>query len=201
MDIRNVFVVMGDPTEIGDYPEAMDDFDLVPSGLIRLIKCGFNVGVDHAGVEIGQPTTFYVGCALNFNAQDVNQEIKNLHRKIESGADFILTQPVFQLKVAESFLNEYHKQHKMVPIPILVGVLPLFSHRHASFLHNEVPGIVIPEVILGRMKDAGGKAPQEGLRIADELIQGIRSWASGIYLMPAFNRYDLAVEIVEKAKG
>jgi homocysteine S-methyltransferase len=179
----------------------MDDYDLVPSGLIRLIKCGFNVGVDHAGVEIGQPTSFYVGCALNFNAQDVIQEITNLHRKIESGADFILTQPVFQLKVAESFLNEYHKQHKMVPIPILVGVLPLFSHRHASFLHNEVPGIVIPEVILGRMKDAGGKAPQEGLRIADELIQGIRSWASGIYLMPAFNRYDLAVEIVEKAKG
>ena len=201
MDIRNVFVVMGDPTEIGDYPEAMDDYDLVPSGLIRLIKCGFNVGVDHAGVEIGQPTSFYVGCALNFNAQDVIQEITNLHRKIESGADFILTQPIFQPEIAENFLNEYSNRHEMVPIPILVGVLPLFSHRHASFLHNEVPGIVIPEVVLGRMKDAGEKAPQEGLRIADDLVQRMRSWASGIYLMPAFNRYDLAVEIVEKAKG
>ncbi len=201
MDIRNVFVVMGDPTEIGDYPEAMDDFDLVPSGLIRLIKCGFNVGIDHAGVEIGQPTSFFVGCALNFSSQDVEREIANLHRKIESGADFILTQPSFQPEVAETFLNEYQKRHRMIPIPILVGVLPLFSHRHASFLHNEVPGIVIPEVILGRMKDAGGKAPQEGLRIADELVQRMRSWASGIYLMPAFNRYDLAVEVVEKAKG
>jgi homocysteine S-methyltransferase len=201
MDIRNVFVVMGDPTEIGDYPEAMDDYDLVPSGLIRLIKCGFNVGIDHAGVEIGQPTSFFVGCALNFSSQDVEREIANLQRKIESGADFILTQPSFQPEVAETFLNEYQKRHRMIPIPILVGVLPLFSHRHASFLHNEVPGIVIPEVILGRMKDAGGKAPQEGLRIADELVQRMRSWASGIYLMPAFNRYDLAVEIVEKAKG
>ncbi len=201
MDIRNVFVVMGDPTEIGDYPEAMDDFDLVPSGLIRLIKCGFNVGVDLAGVEIGQPTSFFVGCALNFSSQDVESEISNLHRKIESGADFILTQPTFRPEAAELFLDEYRKRHKMVPIPILVGVLPLYSHRHASFLHNEVPGIVIPEVIMGRMKDAGGKAPQEGLRIADELVQRLRSWASGIYLMTAFNRYDLAVEVIEKVKG
>jgi 5,10-methylenetetrahydrofolate reductase len=201
MDIRNVFVVMGDPTEIGDYPEAMDDFDLVPSGLIRLIKCGFNVGVDLAGVEIGQPTSFFVGCALNFSSQDVKREISNLHRKIESGADFILTQPTFQPEAAETFLDEYKKRYEMVPIPILVGVLPLYSHRHASFLHNEVPGIVIPDVIMRRMKDAGGKAPQEGLRIADELVQRLRSFAGGIYLMPAFNRYDLAVEVIEQVKG
>jgi homocysteine S-methyltransferase len=89
MDIRNIFVVMGDPTEIGDYPEAMDDFDLVPSGLIKLIKCGFNLGVDHAGVEIGQPTTFFVGCALNLNPVDIDWEIKTLHRKVRSGADFV----------------------------------------------------------------------------------------------------------------
>jgi methionine synthase I (cobalamin-dependent)/5,10-methylenetetrahydrofolate reductase len=200
MDIRNVFVVMGDPTEIGDYPEAMDDFDLVPSGLIRLIKCGFNVGIDHAGVEIGQPTSFFVGCALDLNTQNVDREISNLRRKIDAGADFILTQPVFQPKVADSFLDEYKLRHGVLSIPILVGVLPLFSHRHASFLHNEVPGILIPEEIMGRMKDAGEKAPQEGLRIADELIQRMRLWARGIYLMPAFNRYDLAVEIVERAK-
>jgi len=200
MDIRNVFVVMGDPTEIGDYPDAMDDFDLVPSGLIRLIKCGFNVGLDHAGVEIGQPTSFFVGCALNLNPQDIDREIKYLHRKIESGADFILTQPVFQPEVAESFLEKYQHEKGTLQVPILVGVLPIINHRHAGFLHNEVPGIVIPESIQQRIIDAGEGAPQEGVRIAVELIQQMRSWTKGIYLMPAFNRYDLAVQILDQVK-
>ena len=200
MDIRNVFVVMGDPTEIGDYPEAMDDFDLVPSGLIRLIKCGFNLGLDHAGVEIGQPTSFFVGCALNLDPQDIDREIKYLHRKIESGADFILTQPIYQPEVAESFLEKYQHEKGPLQVPILVGVLPLINHRHAGFLHNEVPGIVIPESIQQRIIDAGEEAPQEGVRIAVELIQQMRSWTKGIYLMPAFNRYDLAVQILDQVK-
>ncbi len=200
MDIRNVFVVMGDPTEIGDYPDAMDDFDLVPSGLIRLIKCGFNLGLDHAGVEIGQPTSFFVGCALNLNPQDIDREIKYLHRKIESGADFILTQPIYQPEVAESFLEKYQHEKGTLQVPILVGVLPLINPRHAGFLHNEVPGIVIPESIQQRIIDAGEEAPQEGVRIAVELIQQMRSWTKGIYLMPAFNRYDLAVQILDQIK-
>jgi homocysteine S-methyltransferase len=200
MDIRNVFVVMGDPTEIGDYPEAMDDFDLVPSGLIRLIKCGFNLGLDHAGVEIGQPTSYFVGCALNLDPQDIDREIKYLHRKIESGADFILTQPTYQPEVAEAFLEKYQLEKGPLQVPILVGVLPLINHRHAGFLHNEVPGIVIPEKIQQRIMDAGEEAPQEGLRIAVELIQQMRSWSKGIYLMPAFNRYDLAVQILDQIK-
>jgi homocysteine S-methyltransferase len=200
MDIRNVFVVMGDPTEIGDYPEAMDDFDLVPSGLIRLIKCGFNLGLDHAGVEIGQPTSFFVGCALNLDPQDIDREIKYLHRKIESGADFILTQPIYQPEVAEAFLEKYQHEKGPLPVPILVGVLPLINHRHAGFLHNEVPGIIIPERIQRRINDAGEEAPQEGVRIAVELIQQLRSWSKGIYLMPAFNRYDLAVQILDQVK-
>jgi homocysteine S-methyltransferase len=86
LGIRNVFVVMGDPTEIGDYPDAMDDYDLVPSGLIKLIKQGFNAGIDHAGVEIGQPTSFFVGCALNFSSKNPEREIKNLRRKLQAGA-------------------------------------------------------------------------------------------------------------------
>jgi homocysteine S-methyltransferase len=200
MDIRNVFVVMGDPTEIGDYPEAMDDYDLVPSGLIHLIKCGFNVGIDHAGVEIGQPTSFFVGCALDLIPQDVEREVRNLHRKIKSGADFILTQPIYQPEMAERLIIEYENRHGKLMTPILGGVLPLFGHRHASFLHNEVPGIIIPDEIQRRIKDAGENAPQEGVRIASELIEQMRAWAQGIYLMPAFNRYDLAGDIVEAAK-
>ena len=102
LGIRNVFVVMGDPTAIGDYPEAMDNYDLVPSGLIKLIKHGFNAGLDHAGADIGRPTSFFVGCALNLCPKEPEQEIKNLRRKLEAGADFILTQPIFRPEAAES---------------------------------------------------------------------------------------------------
>jgi homocysteine S-methyltransferase len=197
LGIRNVFVVMGDPTAIGDYPDAMDNYDLVPSGLIKLIKRGFNAGIDHAGVDIGQPTSFFVGCALNLCPQDPEAEIKNLRRKITAGADFILTQPVYEPEAAGAFLQRYTDQHGPLEAPILVGILPLYGARHATFLHNEVPGISIPAEIQRRMKEAGERGPQEGVCITLELIEQMKGWAGGIYLMPAFNRYDLAAEIVE----
>ena len=197
LGIRNVFVVMGDPTSIGDYPDAMDNYDLVPSGLIQLIKHNFNMGLDHAGVDIGQPTAFFVGGALNLTPPDPEREIKNLRRKIKAGVDFLLTQPVYQADLALNFLQLYQEKHGTLGIPILVGVLPLFSVRHAAFLHNEVPGIAIPESYLLRMQEAGDKAALEGVKIALELVQQMRAWASGIYLMPQFNRYDLSAEIIE----
>jgi homocysteine S-methyltransferase len=201
LGIHNVFVVMGDPTAIGDYPDAMDNYDLVPSGLIKLIKENFNIGLDHAGADIGQPTNFFVGCALNLCPQDTAQEIKNLHRKIKAGADFILTQPVYQPELAEAFLKGYTDQHGSLNTPILVGILPLYGLRHATFLNNEVPGVTISEAMMGRLRDAGEKAPQEGVAIALELIEQMKSWARGIYLMPQFGRYDLAAEIVEGCRG
>jgi methionine synthase / methylenetetrahydrofolate reductase(NADPH) len=200
LGIRNVFVVMGDPTAIGDYPEAMDNYDLVPSGLIKLIKHSFNAGLDHAGADIGGPTSFFVGCALNLCPKNPDQEIKNLRRKLEAGADFILTQPVFQPEAAEVFLKRYENQHGRLKTPILVGVLPLYGLRHALFLHNEVPGVSISDAIQDRMKAAGEKAPREGVQIALEMIDQMKSWASGIYLMPAFSRYDLAAEVVERCR-
>ncbi len=200
MDIRNVFVVMGDPTAIGDYPDAMDDYDLVPSGLIRLIKCGFNLGKDHAGGEIGQPTAFFVGGALNLNPRSPNKEINTLQRKIDSGVDFILTQPVFEPSQAEKFLDQFSSKFGSLKIPLLVGVLPLYNLRHAAFLNNEVPGINIPRETFGRLESAGEDSPKEGVQIAVDLVQQMRSWASGIYLMPAFNRYDLAVQVIDQVK-
>ena len=197
LGIRNVFVVMGDPTAIGDYPDAMDNYDLVPSGLIQLIKQNFNMGLDHAGADIGQPTAFFVGGALNLTPQDPEREIKNLRRKIRAGVDFLLTQPVYQMNQAENFLQQYRDIHGPLVTPILVGVLPLYSVRHAAFLHNEVPGIMIPDILQERMRDAGDKAAQEGVIIALELVQQMRHWAGGIYLMPQFNRYDLSAEIIE----
>jgi methionine synthase / methylenetetrahydrofolate reductase(NADPH) len=201
LDIRNIFVVMGDPTEIGDYPDAMDNYDLVPSGLIKLIKQGFNSGVDHAGVEIGQPTSFFVGCALNLAPQDTDREIRNLCRKIEAGADFVLSQPVFQAVKARAVLERYAECYGPIQVPIMVGLLPLYSWRHASFLHNEVPGIEIPEETQERMRKAGEAAPGEGVRIACELAAQVKPWAQGVYLMPAFNRYDLAAEVIDGIKS
>jgi homocysteine S-methyltransferase len=200
LGIRNVFVVMGDPTAIGDYPEAMDDYDLVPSGLIRLIKQNFNAGVDHAGADIGQPTAYFVGAALNLTPQDVEQELKALRRKLSAGADFLLTQPVYQPEAAEVLIRTYQDRFGPLQVPILVGVLPLSSARHASFLHNEVPGVSIPEAMQRRLRQAGESAPAEGVRIALELVEQMRSWAAGIYLMPQFNRYDQAAEIIEKCE-
>src|SRR5512146_2355378 len=145
LGIRNVFVVMGDPTSIGDYPEAADNYDLVPSGLLKLIKQGFNTGVDHSGVSIGQPTNFFVGAALNLCPPDMENEVKNLHRKIKAGADFFLTQPIYVADDAHRLLEAYEARYGKLEKPILVGILPLVSARHTSFLHHEVPGIFIPE--------------------------------------------------------
>jgi homocysteine S-methyltransferase len=201
LGIRNVFVVMGDPTSIGDYPEAADNYDLVPSGLVKLIKQGFNLGVDHSGASIGQPTSFFVGAALNFCSPDIESEIKNLKRKLKSGADFFLTQPIYDPAKATAFLDKFAEING-APLdqPVLVGVLPLVSVRHANFLHNEVPGIVIPEETRQRMEKAGENASREGVRIATELIEQIKPWAAGVYLMPQFHRYDLVAEIIEAVK-
>ena len=197
LGVRNVFVVMGDPTAIGDYPDAMDNFDLVPSGLIKLIKQNFNLGHDHAGADIGQPTSFFVGCALNLCSPNPEQEIKNLRRKLRAGADFILTQPIYDPALPLAFLKTYEQRFGKLPIPLLIGLLPLHNERHAAFLQQEVPGVYIPEEATQRLKSAGEDAPHEGARLAIELIQAMREQAQGIYIMPAFSRYDLAAEIID----
>ncbi len=200
LGIRNIFVVMGDPTSIGDYPEAMDNYDLVPSGLIKLVKQNFNAGLDHSGADIGGPTRFFAGCALNLAPQDPEREIKNLRRKLRAGADFALTQPVFEPEQAAAFLNRYRAEFGPLEIPVLVGILPLYGARHAAFLHNEVPGISIPDPIQDRLRRAGEAAPTEGVRIAGELIGALKPLVGGVYVMPAFSRYDLAAEVVESCR-
>jgi methionine synthase / methylenetetrahydrofolate reductase(NADPH) len=200
LGLRNIFVVMGDPTAVGDYPEAMDNYDLVPSGLIKLIKQGFNVGVDHSGTSIGQPTTFFVGAALNLNPTEPEHEIRNAHRKVLAGADFFLTQPVFRPEDGRVLLDNYAKKYGPIDRPVLVGILPLVSDRHASFLHNEVPGISIPEATRLRMEHAGQDGARVGVELAVELIEAVKPWAQGVYLVPQFSHYDLVAEIIEKVR-
>ncbi|HMK07802.1 MAG TPA: methylenetetrahydrofolate reductase, partial [Anaerolineales bacterium] len=201
LEVRNVFVVMGDPTAIGDYPEAMDDYDVAPSGLIRLIKQNFNAGVDQAGADIGGATSFVVGCALNLGAVDLAREARVLQRKIAAGADFILSQPVYEAGVVDLFRDAYARQFGELSVPLLVGILPLVSERHAAFLINEVPGIRIPDPVLERIHRASAEAPEEGVRLALELVEGLHGRAQGIYLMPSFHRYDLAAAVIEGVKG
>ncbi len=202
LGIRNVFVIMGDPTAIGDYPEAMDNYDLVPSGLIKLIKQGFNTGVDHSGTSIGQPTNFFVGAALNLCPPDVEREIKNLHRKVQAGTDFFITMPIYRAQDGSSLLERYEARYGRLGKPVLAGILPLVSVRHANFLHNEVPGIFIPEETRKRIEEAGDaeRGAKVGVEVAIELIEQLKPWAAGIYLMPQFHKFDMVAEIIERVK-
>jgi homocysteine S-methyltransferase len=193
--VRNLFVVMGDPPSIGDYPEATDNYDVVPSGLVKLIKQKFNQGADSAGASIGRPCSFTVGVALDPGAADVDREIKTLRKKIEAGADFALTQPVFEAAVFRAFLKRYEELHGPLQLPLLVGILPLASARHAEFLHNEVPGITLADAVRDRMRLAGDQGRQEGIKIAQELLMELREIAAGVYLMPPFGRFDTAAEV------
>ncbi len=197
LSVRNIFVVMGDPTTIGDYPDAFDTHDIAPTGLIRLIKHNLNDGQDQVGNSIGQPTSFHVGCALNITALDLPREVKLLRKKIDSGADFALTQPTFDPAALERFLDAYAAQYGPLTLPVLVGLMPLYGSRHAAFLHNEVPGIVIPAEVRKRIDAAGDGAPEEGVQIARELLVQIKPLAQGAYIMPAFGRYDLAASVVD----
>jgi homocysteine S-methyltransferase len=198
--LRNVFVVMGDPTSIGDYPEATDNYDLVPSGLIKLIKEGFNMGLDHSGTSIGQPTSFFVGAALNLCPQDMDAEIKTVHRKSTAGSDFFLTQPIYRPEDGLKFMEAYEKRYGRLEKPVLAGVLPLVSAKHASFLHNEVPGVFIPEDARRRVEAAGEEGSRVGVELAVDLVNRIKEWAGGVYLMPQFNRFDMIADIIDGVK-
>jgi methionine synthase / methylenetetrahydrofolate reductase(NADPH) len=198
LGLRNLFVTMGDPTKIGDYPDANDTYDIVPSGLIDLIQHRMNQGRDQAGNSIGRSTSFTVGCALNMAAEDVDHEIKILRKKLESGADFALGQAVFDPPRVNAFRKRYEEiEGKPLTLPVIMGVIPLYSVKHAQFLHNEVPGISIPDHIFKRLEEAGEDAPREGVRIAQELMAHMRDQVQGAYIIPSYGRYELAAEVVD----
>lgn len=200
LGIRNVFVCMGDPTSIGDYPAATSNVDVAPTGLIALLTRSFNRGVDQAGASIGEATGFFVGCAANPGTDDLDRECRLLRRKIDAGADFALTQPVYDPAVVDDFRAAYEQRHGPLELPLLVGVLPLVSSRHAEFLHNEVPGIAVSEELRDRLRRAGDRAQEEGVRIVSDVAQQLTGRAQGLYLMPPFDRYDLAAEVVDAVR-
>ena len=198
LDARNLFVTMGDLASIGDYPQAFDNHDIVPTGLVRLIKQRFNQGTDSANTSIGQPCSFVVGVAVNLTANDVEAEAKLLKRKIDFGADFALTQPVFEPTAALAFIDHYEAAYGPLSLPLLLGVLPLASVRHAVFLRNEVPGMSVPESLVTRMGGVGDNGRAEGRLIASEMLTAMRSRVQGAYFIPSFKRYDVIASLIEE---
>lgn len=199
LGIRNLFVCLGDPARIGDYPAATDNVDVVPTGLLALVTGSLNKGKDQAGTPIGEPTSFVCGCAVNLSAADAGRECRLLRKKIDAGAAFALSQPVYSADVYRTFRKAYEERFGRLELPILVGLLPLVTSRHAEFLHNEVPGISVPSHVRERMRSPDERA--QGLAVAAELARELRAEAAGIYLISPFGRYDIVAEIVERVRG
>ena len=189
--IRNVLAVTGDPPEGGDYPGAGGVYEVDSIGLSQMIT-RMNAGEDYNGREIDAPTSFFLGVAVNPAADDLEYELERFERKLEAGARFAMTQVLFDLSYLDEFLRRLGGS---CPIPLLVGIFYVRSYSLALRLHNEVPGIVVPEHIQARLRDAGSNASETGLAIARELLEASREMAAGVYVIPPFRQPRAALDL------
>lgn len=193
LGIRNVLPITGDPANIGDFPAATSVFDIDSVGLVRVLA-RFNQGIDLAGNTVRRRCAFTIAVAFNPLAPDFQQEVDRLKRKIEAGAHLIYTQPIFE----ERHLERAVRTARDLERPILVGCLPLRSARHAEFMHNEVPGIEIPDWLRRRMAEADDDTALEvGVEVAQEFCARLPGLADGLYLMPPFGRHQIAERVME----
>jgi homocysteine S-methyltransferase len=203
LGIRNLFVCVGDPVAIGDFPQGSNAVDVTATGVLRLITEGFNRGMAHGGASIGEPTSFFVGAAVAPASSDLERECRLLERKVRAGARFLLSQPVFDVgsiaRLRETFVEVTGSP---LSLPVIGGVVPLVTARHAEFLHNEVPGVRIPQETRDRMRDAGEDGWKVGVEMAVELVASLRELGeAGVYVVPQFGRFDLAAEVVDAARA
>jgi homocysteine S-methyltransferase len=182
--VRNVLAVTGDPPEEGDYPGARGVYEIDSIGLTRLIA-GLNRGEDYHGRSIDAPTSFFTGVAVNPSADDLDEELHRFEQKLAAGAQFGMTQILYDLAYLDSFLAHFGGRS---PIPLLVGIWPLRSHALAVRVHNEVPGIVVPERVQQRLLDAGSDAAAVGLELARDLLAESREKAAGVYVVAPFKQ-------------
>jgi methionine synthase / methylenetetrahydrofolate reductase(NADPH) len=190
--VRNILALTGDPPSLGDFPDSSAVYDIDSIGLIKVLR-KMNDGTDWSGAPLGRKAMFTIACAVDPTRDDLALEVSRLHQKIEAGADFVMTQPIYDVEVWLRFLELYGDP---IPVPIMVGILPLQSARHADFLHNEVPGITLTDQALKRMHDAGPNGRAEGVEMARELVHDLKPHAQGVYLMPSFGRYEVAAEVL-----
>ena len=192
--LRNMLLITGDPPKMGPYPNATAVFDIDAIGLTNLVS-NLNRGLDPGGNPIGQPTRFTIGVGVNPAAIDPAQELKRFEWKVEAGAEYAITQPVFDVKQLEKFLATI--EH--VRIPIVAGIWPLVSLRNAEFLANEVPGVVVPPKIIERMRVASAKSKEhgvaEGIAIAREMLQRVRPYVQGVQVSAPFGKVELALDV------
>jgi len=196
--LHNMLLVTGDPPKMGPYPDATAVFDIDAIGLTNLVA-NLNRGLDPGGNAIGKPTSFVVGVVVNPAAVDVPHEIKRFEWKVQAGAEFAITQPVFDPGQLEKFL----KQIEHTRIPIVAGIWPLVSARNAEFLANEVPGVTVPESIINRMRAANEKSKEhavaEGIAIAREMFERVKPVVQGVQVSAPFGKVELALQVFEGA--
>lgn len=193
LGLKNILIITGDPPKLGDYPQATAVFDVDSIGLTNLVY-RLNHGMDLGGNKIGKPTRYLIGVGVNPGAHDLDLEIHRFEWKVDAGAEFAITQPVFDVGLLERFLSRI--EH--VRIPIIAGIWPLASYRNAEFLHNEVPGVRIPEEIIRRMERAEleKRSKVEGIKIAQEALLRVRDMVEGVQVSAPFGRVKSALEVL-----
>jgi methionine synthase I (cobalamin-dependent)/5,10-methylenetetrahydrofolate reductase len=190
--VRNVLAITGDPPSVGDYPETSGVYEVDSVGLVKVLN-RLNQGTDWAGKTLGGATNFAIGVALNPVADDLDNEIERFHAKVEAGAHYAMTQPLFDPEHWHAFLK---KLGGKPAIPVLIGIWPLNSYKQALRLNNEVPGIVIPQSLLKSMESAGASARDCGFAVARDMLAWARTELAGAYLIPPFKRYEEILEIL-----
>ncbi len=202
LGVRNILALTGDPPRIGDYPSGTGVWDVDSIGLVEILA-RLNRGEDQAGSPIGQRAGFTIACALDPTAADQRTEWERVERKLAAGAHLVMTQPLYSVEQVEAMLVEARRRFGPggFPVPLLLGVLPLQSARHAEFLHNEVPGITIPDEARAALHAAGERGADVGLEMSLELLERVESDVAGTYIMPSFGRYEQCAELVRRIRA
>jgi len=190
LNIRTILAITGDPPVVGDYPHATGVFDVDSIGLLKLMT-RLNDGIDLAGKTIGARTQFLRACAVNPTAVDLQREFDRYEEKIESGAEFAMTQVLYDVKPLEQFSKRFKGR-----IPVLVGIMPLKNAKHANYMHFEIPDIEISESIREQMAAAGDKGMEKGIQLARTFLKDAKDLVDGVYVMPPFNRFEMAFEVL-----
>jgi homocysteine S-methyltransferase len=194
MGLRNLLLITGDPGRVGDYPDATAVFDVDSIGLTNVVS-RLNQGCDVGGQPIGAPTAFHIGVSVNPGASNLDEEFRRFDYKVEAGAEFVQTRPIFDVGAFERFLRRIESAR----LPVLAGIFPFESARNAEFLANEVPGVRVPEPLLDRMRRADGPeaAAREGVAIARELASGLRGAVQGVQVSTASGNIDAALAVID----
>jgi methionine synthase / methylenetetrahydrofolate reductase(NADPH) len=198
LGLKNLVIITGDPPKMGDFPDATPVYDLDSIGILKL-AARLNHGIDPGGKTLGGVTSFLLATGAEPAALNYPRELARLKQKKAAGAELVMTQPVYDPDVLIKFLDDIAP----LGLPILVGLLPLASYRNAEFLHNEVPGMQVPEAVRERMRKVGGgpAGRKEGVAIAREMLAAVRDRVAGAYVMPPLERYELALEVIDGFGG